>query len=159
MSSRAKRLRHVNHGPLESWKLPSFQSRQSHRDSFFRFRVVSICPVGLEKIRVCYFCSSQVYWIRPFGWFYDAYQHFGRVTIRFGLVSGWILVKFGCWTEPWSDWVDSWNILVSIAAASKLFAAVIAWISPVKWRLNSSIGITCEYPPPAAPPFIPNVGP
>lgn len=38
--------------------------------------------------------------------------------------------------------VFSWNIQVSIAAANKLFAAVIAWISPVKWRLNSSMGIT-----------------
>ena len=38
-------------------------------------------------------------------------------------------------------------------AASRLFAAVIACMSPVKWRLNSSIGITWEYPPPAAPPI------
>jgi hypothetical protein len=48
---------------------------------------------------------------------------------------------------------------VSIAAAKRLLAAVTAWISPVRWRLNSSIGTTCAYPPPAAPPLIPNVGP
>jgi hypothetical protein len=58
-----------------------------------------------------------------------------------------------------SDCVASWNIRASRAAASKLLAAVSAWISPVRWRLNSSIGITWEYPPPAAPPLIPNVGP
>ncbi len=44
-------------------------------------------------------------------------------------------------------------------AARRLCAAVIACRSPVKWRLISSIGMTCEYPPPAAPPFIPNTGP
>ena len=43
-----------------------------------------------------------------------------------------------------SFWVDSWNILVSMAAANKLLAMVIAWISPVTCILNSSIGITCE---------------
>lgn len=41
-----------------------------------------------------------------------------------------------------SFWVDSWNIRASIAAARRLLAAVIAWISPVRWRLNSSMGIT-----------------
>lgn len=54
-----------------------------------------------------------------------------------------------------SFWVASWNILVSIAAANicklkanfhaipnKLFAAAIAWMSPVRCKLNSSIGIT-----------------
>lgn len=111
-----------------------------------------------------------------------------------------------------SFWVFSWNILASIAAASRLLAAVMAWMSPVRWRLNSSMGMTysrfvhlrlgfywfwlvsetwnygvlkffplwslkynilwfdcqlpflssfrtCEYPPPAAPPLIPKVGP
>ena len=48
---------------------------------------------------------------------------------------------------------------LSSIAAIKLFAAVIAWISPVKWRLISSIGTTCAYPPPAAPPLIPKHGP
>ena len=48
---------------------------------------------------------------------------------------------------------------MSIIAASRLFAAPIAWKSPVKWRLISSIGTTCAYPPPAAPPFTPNTGP
>ena len=51
-----------------------------------------------------------------------------------------------------SDWVLSWRIRASIAAASRLLLAVMAWMSPVRWRLNSSIGITWEYPPPAAPP-------
>jgi len=41
----------------------------------------------------------------------------------------------------------------------RLFAAETAWMSPVKWRLISSIGRTWEYPPPAAPPFVPNTGP
>ncbi len=44
-------------------------------------------------------------------------------------------------------------------AESRLCAEVMAWKSPVKWRLISSIGTTCEYPPPAAPPFTPNTGP
>ena len=44
-------------------------------------------------------------------------------------------------------------------SASEKDLPVIAWMSPVKCKLNSSIGITCEYPPPAAPPLIPNVGP
>jgi hypothetical protein len=33
---------------------------------------------------------------------------------------------------------------VSIAAARRLFAAVMAWMSPVMCRLNSSMGITYE---------------
>ena len=48
---------------------------------------------------------------------------------------------------------------LSISDAKRLFAAATAWMSPVKWRLISSIGITCAYPPPAAPPFIPIEGP
>ena len=32
-------------------------------------------------------------------------------------------------------------------------------MSPVKCKLISSIGITCEYPPPVAPPLIPKTGP
>ncbi len=51
-----------------------------------------------------------------------------------------------------------WMWLSSIAA-SKLFAAPIAWKSPVKCRLISSMGTTWAYPPPAAPPFMPNTGP
>ena len=47
----------------------------------------------------------------------------------------------------------------SIIAASRLFAAVIACRSPVKCRFRSSIGTTCAYPPPAAPPFTPKTGP
>src|ERR1035437_568005 len=44
-------------------------------------------------------------------------------------------------------------------AERRLWAVVIAWKSPVKWRLISSIGTTCEYPPPAAPPLMPKQGP
>ena len=36
---------------------------------------------------------------------------------------------------------------------------MIAWKSPVKWRLIFSIGTTWAYPPPAAPPFMPKQGP
>ena len=38
---------------------------------------------------------------------------------------------------------DSWNMRVSSAAAQRFVAAVIAWMSPVRCRLNSSMGITC----------------
>src|SRR5215468_6799022 len=34
-----------------------------------------------------------------------------------------------------------------------------AWKSPVKWRLMSSMGTTCASPPPVPPPFMPRVGP
>jgi hypothetical protein len=47
----------------------------------------------------------------------------------------------------------------SSAAASRLWAAVTAWKSPLKWRLISSIGTTWAYPPPLPPPLIPNTGP
>jgi hypothetical protein len=47
----------------------------------------------------------------------------------------------------------------SSIAASRLLAAPIAWMSPVKWRLMSPIGTTCAYPPPAAPPLMPKTGP
>mmetsp|Transcript_27490 Transcript_27490/g.88806 ORF Transcript_27490/g.88806 Transcript_27490/m.88806 type:complete len:269 (+) Transcript_27490:2100-2906(+) len=39
--------------------------------------------------------------------------------------------------------VLSWNMRASMAAATKLFAATTAWMSPVKWRLKVSIGTTC----------------
>src|SRR5215203_1086313 len=60
----------------------------------------------------------------------------------------------------------SWSILcwfpcridASSIAASRLLAAPIAWMSPVKWRFRSSIGTTCVIPPPAAPPLMPNTG-
>ena len=48
---------------------------------------------------------------------------------------------------------------VRTAHANKLLAEVIAWKSPVKCKLIFSIGITWAYPPPAAPPFIPKLGP
>ncbi len=48
---------------------------------------------------------------------------------------------------------------LSISAASRLWAAVMAWKSPVKCRLMSSIGTTWAWPPPAAPPFMPKQGP
>ena len=54
---------------------------------------------------------------------------------------------FPCWM-----WLSS-------MAASRLFAAPMAWKSPVKCRLISSIGTTWAYPPPAAPPLTPNTGP
>src|SRR3954452_15739501 len=47
----------------------------------------------------------------------------------------------------------------STKAANMLLAAAMAWKSPVKWRLRSSIGTTCVSPPPAAPPLIPKMGP
>jgi formate--tetrahydrofolate ligase len=47
----------------------------------------------------------------------------------------------------------------AITAASRLFADVIAWKSPVKCKFKSSIGTTWAYPPPAAPPLIPKHGP
>ena len=48
---------------------------------------------------------------------------------------------------------------LSTSAASRLLAAVMAWKSPVKCRLISSIGATCARPPPVAPPFTPKQGP
>ena len=53
----------------------------------------------------------------------------------------------------------SWYQRASMAAATRLCATEMACMSPVRWRLNSSIGTTWLYPPPAAPPLIPNVGP
>ena len=47
----------------------------------------------------------------------------------------------------------------SIIAASRLLAAPIAWMSPVKWRLISSIGTTWARPPPVPPPLSPKTGP
>src|SRR2546430_10422818 len=44
-------------------------------------------------------------------------------------------------------------------ADSRLCALAMAWKSPVKCRLMSSIGTTWAYPPPAAPPFTPKTGP
>ena len=51
------------------------------------------------------------------------------------------------------------KIWLSISAHKRLFAAVIACRSPVKCKLISDMGTTCAYPPPAAPPLIPNTGP
>ena len=48
---------------------------------------------------------------------------------------------------------------LSIIAASRLWAEVMAWKSPVKCRLIFSIGSTCAWPPPVAPPLRPNTGP
>ena len=48
---------------------------------------------------------------------------------------------------------------LSSMAARRLFAAPMACISPVKCRLMSSMGMTWAYPPPAAPPLMPNTGP
>ena len=43
-----------------------------------------------------------------------------------------------------SDCVASWNMRASTAAAQRLLAAVIAWMSPVRCRLSDSIGMICE---------------
>mmetsp|Transcript_32072 Transcript_32072/g.81723 ORF Transcript_32072/g.81723 Transcript_32072/m.81723 type:complete len:220 (+) Transcript_32072:422-1081(+) len=43
-----------------------------------------------------------------------------------------------------SEAVASWKMRASMAAAKRLFAAVIAWMSPVMCRLKSSIGAHCE---------------
>ncbi len=53
---------------------------------------------------------------------------------------------------------SKWRLLSTIAA-KRLWAAVTAWISPVKCRLISSRGMIWACPPPVAPPFIPNTGP
>ena len=66
-----------------------------------------------------------------------------RQVMRLGSMSR----GFPCWME------------LSSIAAIRLFAAVIACRSPVKWRLMSSMGTTCDQPPPAAPPLRPNTGP
>ena len=50
-------------------------------------------------------------------------------------------------------------MLLSITAARRLCAFSMAAKSPVKCRLMSSMGSTWEYPPPVAPPLIPNTGP
>ena len=57
-----------------------------------------------------------------------------------------------------SDCCPSCRMRVSSCAASRLFAAVMAWMSPVRCRLNSSMGMHCAYPPPAAPPLMPKTG-
>ncbi len=48
---------------------------------------------------------------------------------------------------------------LSIAAASRLWALVMAWKSPVNWRLIASDGSTRLAPPPVAPPLRPKTGP
>src|SRR5690554_4381527 len=54
--------------------------------------------------------------------------------------------------------LPQWRWLSS-SAASRLWAAVTAWRSPLKWRLMASMGTTWAWPPPAAPPFMPKTGP
>ena len=44
-------------------------------------------------------------------------------------------------------------------ADNRLWAELMACKSPVKCKLMSSIGSTCAYPPPAAPPLMLNTGP
>ena len=48
---------------------------------------------------------------------------------------------------------------LSSIAASRLLAAVMAWMSPLKCRLMSASGAICAQPPPVAPPFMPKQGP
>ncbi len=43
-----------------------------------------------------------------------------------------------------SSWVDSWRMRTSMAAARRSWEAVTAWMSPVRWRLKSSMGTTWE---------------
>ena len=64
------------------------------------------------------------------------------------------VIRRGSMSSALPQWI--W---LSIIAASRLWALVIAWKSPVKWRFMSSIGMTCACPPPAAPPFMPKFGP
>ena len=64
------------------------------------------------------------------------------------------VILLGSMFSSLSQWI--W---LSINADRRLWAAPIAWKSPVKWRLISVIGITWAYPPPAAPPFMPKHGP
>ena len=52
-----------------------------------------------------------------------------------------------------------WCNELSSIAERRLWADVIAWKSPVKWRLISSIGAIWAKPPPAAPPLTPKHGP
>src|SRR5690554_3908686 len=54
--------------------------------------------------------------------------------------------------------LPQWRWLSS-SAASRLWAAVTAWRSPLKWRLMASMGTTWAWPPPAAPTFMPKTGP
>lgn len=53
---------------------------------------------------------------------------------------------------PWWRWL-------STIAASRLWATVTAWKSPVRWRFSSSLGTTWLRPAPAAPPLMEKVGP
>ena len=50
-------------------------------------------------------------------------------------------------------------IRLSITAESRLFAAVMAWKSPVNCRLMASEGSRRQAPPPVAPPLRPKTGP
>ena len=58
-----------------------------------------------------------------------------------------------------SRWNSRKWMRLSIAAASRLWAAVIAWKSPVNWRLIVFEGSTLLAPPPVAPPLRPKTGP
>ena len=69
------------------------------------------------------------------------------ITRRHFIVAGSIFSGFPFKTE------------LSKNAAQRLCANPTAWTSPVRCKLKSSIGTTCEYPPPAAPPLMPNTGP
>ena len=51
-----------------------------------------------------------------------------------------------------------WKMWLSTMAASVLWAAVTACMSPVRCRLRASKGAAWLYPPPAAPPLMPKVG-
>ena len=52
-----------------------------------------------------------------------------------------------------------WNRWLSIVAARRLWADVMASMSPVSRMFTSCIGSSVELPPPAPPPLIPKTGP
>ena len=59
----------------------------------------------------------------------------------------------------WISSLLSWYISLSITAAIKLLAVVIAWKSPVKCKFISFSGNILAFPPPVAPPLSPKTGP
>ena len=67
--------------------------------------------------------------------------------------SNLLKVSVGSEEPTLSVWVSSWNIRASMAAATRLLAAVMAWMSPVRWRLNynrveatSVLKLLCTFP-------------
>lgn len=74
-------------------------------------------------------------------------------THRPNIKSNLLKVSVGSEQPTLSVWVSSWNIRASMAAATRLLAAVMAWMSPVRWRLNcnrveatSVLKLLCTFP-------------